>query len=168
MHVLRANLKPASMAQATPRVFWNLVHKCEVGPSKSMHAALSELVPEAEWATFWQQLATRGRKLSGKAKAARANQDALTALDAELAAEARAEKSRARKRKKQRTVQRKWTVGQKVTLLYDSIPYPGQVIKISDASSSAAGSDVEMTIEFTDGSQETGSSRSHTDASLLT
>jgi hypothetical protein len=56
--VSRANLQPERMAVASPRVFWSLVRHTSVGPGKSFAAALTELVPQLDWAT----LTTRQRQ----------------------------------------------------------------------------------------------------------
>lgn len=73
----RGNLRPLSMAQATPRVFWNVVRHGAVGPTVNFKQALATLVPEPQWAEFWQQLDIRERKLSKRAKEAEENERAI-------------------------------------------------------------------------------------------
>lgn len=73
----RGNLRPLSMAQATPRVFWNVVRHGEVGPSMNFQQALATIVPEPQWAEFWQQLDVRERKLSKRAKEAEESKHAV-------------------------------------------------------------------------------------------
>ena len=45
----RVNIKPHNMACVSPRVFWNVVRHCQVGPGKDFGAALRELLPEQDW-----------------------------------------------------------------------------------------------------------------------
>lgn len=73
----RGNLRPLSMAQATPRVFWNVVRHGAVGPTVNFQQALATLVPEPQWTEFWQQLDIRERKLSKRAKEAEENERAI-------------------------------------------------------------------------------------------
>lgn len=47
------------MVFASPRVYWNVVHQCGVGPGKEFIVALAELVPELDW----DKLMERRRKL---------------------------------------------------------------------------------------------------------
>ena len=56
--VSRANLQPERMAVASPRVFWSLVRHQAIGPGKGFVAALTELVPQLDWAS----LTTRQRQ----------------------------------------------------------------------------------------------------------
>ena len=77
----RGNLQPLSMAQATPRVFWNVVRHGGIGPHRGFQAALSELVPDPEWASVWANLNVRERKMSARAAAAEANRVAMEELD---------------------------------------------------------------------------------------
>ena len=77
----RGNLQPLSMAQATPRVFWNVVRHGGIGPHRGFQAALSELVPDPEWASVWANLDVRQRKMSARAAAAEANRVAMEELD---------------------------------------------------------------------------------------
>ncbi|EKX31719.1 hypothetical protein GUITHDRAFT_149116 [Guillardia theta CCMP2712] len=45
----RVNIKPHNMACVSPRVFWNIVRHCKVGPSTSFEAAFASLVPDEKW-----------------------------------------------------------------------------------------------------------------------
>ena len=73
----RGNLRPLSMAQATPRVFWNVVRHGAVGPAVNFQHALATLVPDPQWAEFWQNLDVRERKLSKRAQEAAENERAV-------------------------------------------------------------------------------------------
>ena len=73
----RNNLRPLSMAQATPRVFWNVVRHGGVGPACNFQQALSVLVPDPQWAEFWRDLDVRDRKRSKRAKEAEASEQAV-------------------------------------------------------------------------------------------
>ena len=45
----RDRLRPVEMVFASPRVYWNVVHQCGVGPGREFQDALAELVPELDW-----------------------------------------------------------------------------------------------------------------------
>jgi hypothetical protein len=62
------------MAQATPRVFWNVVRHGEVGPACTFQQALSTLLPAPKWAEVWANLEVRERRLSKKAQEYAQNQ----------------------------------------------------------------------------------------------